>query len=162
MCRSLHEASETLELWHNLAFQMQAASIALVLDDFTHPRTLPLPSLKSVVCQSAFLHRNWSGASLPSSARLSGSSAPRILKAKSKHTYLGMSIVEFLPVAAAFVTDDYFVMPSEDHLVCLDIQRCLRLEEYALELRKPLISLHIDLETRDAFAVVVGRDVDRK
>lgn len=142
VCRSLSRASNTLELWHTLACSLQAQHRPLLLDKLTHPKSLLLPELKATVLRSLYFFYNW--------APLPEHRSPKLVR-RERHR-LHVRVEDLLPVASTYFAGNFFIVPTKDKLICLDLRTGETVEEFQLGMTCPTIIFEGDTVTKSVFA----------
>lgn len=142
VCRSLFRASDTLELWHTLAYSLQAQHRPLLLDKLTHPKSLLLPELKTTVLRSLYFFYNW--------APLPEYRSPKLLRRERHH--LHVRVEDLLPLASTYFAVDFFIAPTKDKLICLDLRTGETVEEFQMGMTCPTIIIEGDAVTMSVFA----------
>lgn len=142
VCRSLFRASDTLELWHTLAYSLQAQHRPLLLDKLTHPKSLLLPELKATVLRSLYFFYNW--------APLPEYRSPKLLRRERHH--LHVRVEDLLPLASTYFAVIFFIAPTKDKLICLDLRTGETVEEFQMGMTCPTIIIEGDTVTKSVFA----------
>lgn len=142
VCRSLFRASDTLELWHTLAYSLQAQHRPLLLDKLTHPKSLLLPELKPTVLRSLYFFYNW--------APLPEYRSPKLVR--HGRLRLHVRVEDLLPVASTYFTGNFFIAPTNDKLICLDLRTGETVEEFQLGMTCPTMIFEGNTVTKSVFA----------